>query len=202
MKLITGTRIDERRVRGLLVAAVLAGGLVGCTGTPFGSCEIRLVELTMPATWTFQGETVEDEWFNRLAETNLDPSTFHPIADALEDAGAARGRLSWILPAFDANPGFIGIRIQVPVRAGDRIPITGVTPVGGFALSSGRVEGAQVDVRAGDFTGTTAEGEIEVRATAPLRVGVDLTATDEGGRILTVRGVLSFRVFEDRVSCF
>ncbi|MGD8322546.1 MAG: hypothetical protein PVJ02_18990 [Gemmatimonadota bacterium] len=200
-----GSTRNEGPRHGLLwrhLAVLLALGLsTACNSFPFGNCSIRVIESTLPAVWSFEGDTMQVDWFDRLSETNLDPGTFTPIADAFASADKAVGSLSWLISAFDTIPGFIGVRMAVPVTTGDRIRIDGVAPVGGFGLSSGRIDGARVDVRMGDFRATGASGELEVLSVFPLTVRLTLTTSDEAGRTLTLRGDQTFRVFERESEC-
>ena len=182
--------------------AVIAGLIAACQGTPFGTCKVRTVELTMPATWSFAGQTMTSDWFTQLVEMQLDPALFHPIADAFANAGTGDGQMSWILPAFDTNGGMIGLRVPRPLQVGEVIPVGGVAPAGGFAVFAARGEGAWVDIRIDDFRATEAEGQLEVESVSPLSVRVDLSAIDESERMVTVAGVMAFRVFEQETSCF
>lgn len=193
-------RAGGRSARAVVTALAMAAVVSGCDTFPFGTCTVRVVELTMPADWGFRSDTTHAEWFTRLAETNLTPAEFAPIGDAFEAADEPTGSLSWILPAFDTVPGWVGVRMEVPVQPGDRIPIRGAAPVGGFDLRADRTSGAWVDVRLGDFRATEAEGEMEVLAVSPLRLRVRLTAGD-GSRTLRVQGTMAFRVFEKETEC-
>lgn len=192
-------------LRSLLRAGSLVGiaGLsAACQGGPFGTCEVRTVELTMPATWSFAGQTMTNDWFTHLVEMNLDPDRFHPIADAFANAGTGAGQMSWILPAFEVNGGMLGMQVHRPLQVGEVIPVHGVAPVGGFAVSDARAEGAWVDIRIDDFRATDAEGQLEVESVSPLSLRLDLSATDQSERLVTVAGVMAFRVFEQETSCF
>jgi hypothetical protein len=185
----------------LIAAAGLIGSLAGCRGFPFGTCSTRVIEMTMTAAWGFDGESANAEWLGALAETNLDPQSFRPIADAFENPTTLTGSLSWLLPAFDANPGALGVLTPLPLQPGARLTISGVTPIGGFVVGTQRLEAARVDVRAGDFLATHATGVIEVIGVSPLRLWIDLATEDGKGRTLALRGQIAFWVMDREVEC-
>ena len=162
-------------------------------------CTQEQLVVTWPITIT-RGTAVSTTLLTTTTtQTNIDRAQFDALKQALIDGGGSGSyNVTWTVPAFDVNGGYIALSHIAPIA-------TGVTQQVNLAFSGGgwgarAVSGAvapAISLRANNFVATSASGSINVLATAPLRLRIDITTTNAAGETIRVAGDAGF--FYDKV---
>ena len=186
--------------RTLALAALLP--LAGC-GTPFGTCISENVIASFPATVTSGGTAQPAEFAGRVNEGNLDPSTFRLVRRLTRDAGSEDTVLVFTLEGrAETQVAFVALAVRTPLREGEVLPVAGAFQGGGWGTGSLPAgEDVRASIRLGSAYAGTVSGTVEVLDASPLRLRLDLQAGEARETTLGIRGDVTFRHQDDRVSC-
>jgi hypothetical protein len=129
------------------------------------------------------------------------------IADASSTAVAQT--VIWMLE--EAAPtgviDFLAVEIPLPIQQGASIPVALAARMGGWGTMAAGPRPplpgtpAGVYVAKASFIATSAQGNLAVLDTSPLRLRMDVTFRSEDGRTVAVVGDVPFRVIDDREVC-
>lgn len=177
--------------------------LVGACGSPFGDCRLERVEVSLPATIERNAvpETVILE--GSVAVGNLSVPDFETIRAVLTgDVTSENAGVIWTVPMAGATQGWVSLAIDAPVSPGAILPVGSTYDGAGwglFDLPGGTKIAASV--RDGVFAATSVTGTVEVLGAMPLRLRLDLTATDASAATVRVRGDAAFAFVSEPSAC-
>jgi len=178
----------------LTLAAVV--GLQGCYALEAlgGRCEQEQLTVTFPVTITRGSTTTSTLLTTTLTPSNLDQTRFERLRQSLVDGiDTELFTVMWTVPAFDINGGMIAFTHSAPLSPGETQQVTGAFDGGGWgAESAARPILPAISVRAENFTATKASGSITVLNTAPIRLRIDVTTSNEAGETLRITGEAGF----------
>lgn len=184
----------------LLVA--LSFLLSGC-GSPFGDCRLERVEVSLPATIERVSGTETATLEGSVAVGNLSVPDFETIRAVLTgDVSAEDDGVVWTVPMAGTTDGWVSLAIDAPVAQGDILTVGSTFDGAGwgrFDLPSGTKIAASV--RDGSFIAMSVTGTAEMLGVMPLRLRLDLTATDASGVTLHVTGNATFAFFSEPAAC-
>ena len=196
-----GKRIWLRRSFTTATSAVLMMSLASCSTFEFltGRCDEEFIDVSWPATVERNGTTVTMQLSNRVSEGNVGTEVFNGLKETLITGGGPERLLravTWGVPAFSVNGGFIALSHTAPRSTGNAEPLEFAFDGGGWGLQSARptLEPA-ISVRVDDFVARSATGSITTVRGLPLTLRVDASVSDAGGESIRIRGdaVFSFR---------
>jgi hypothetical protein len=153
------------------------------------SCDPETVVVTIPTTIELDGQQSAIQFEGRVTQANIG-SAFLTVREFL--IGSAIGGAIWTTEAL--NPGspvdFAAFQLSGPLAPGEVIPVTTVLIAAGWGepLSPEPSFGAGAE----NFTPATVSGSFTVRGISPLRMGIDVTASDES-RNLRFQGEMTTR---------
>lgn len=174
--------------------------LFGC-GSDQGPCvESEYINLSTPLTVEYSAQTYVDSVGGRFdafsAEDEAGWQAFRHflLGDISQTAGGATWLMYDVLHSSTSHVGEIGIQLAGSFQPGEVVQVT-LAP---SSISNG-VLGSAPDGARGAYVaaGTVADGEwiasavsgtIEVLAVAPLRVRLDLLASNDPGQVMRIRG--------------
>lgn len=167
------------------------------------SCNVEYIELSWPVTIERGASSSNAVLFNRLSRSNVSIDQFDMLKRAfIAGENQTASAAVWSVSAFNVNGGYISLVHRVPLPAGETVPIVTAFEGGGWGTLTGRPSSsASAAVRAGTFTATTAKGTLLVLAASPLSLRVDLTATNQAGEDIRVRGDAAFSLRRETGSC-
>ena len=136
-------------------------------------------------------------------QTNIDRAQFDALKQALIDGSGTRSySVTWTVPAFEVNGGYIALSHLAPIATGETQAVNLAFSGGGWGARpvTGSVAPA-ISLRADNFVATSASGSINVLATAPLRLGIDITTTNAAGETIRVAGDAGFAYHKVQALC-
>lgn len=168
----------------------------GCVALEFlgGRCTQEQLVVTLPATLT-RGITTSTVLLTAtLTPSNVDKAQFDALRNALVDGSSTRYRVTWTLPAFDTNGGYVAFTHEMPVTNGQTIDIGATFTGGGWgaAAAVGTAPRPAIAVRAENFIATSASGSITVLDTSPVRFRIDVTTRNDAGETIRIAGEAGF----------
>jgi hypothetical protein len=125
------------------------------------------------------------------------------VADASTDAVAQT--MTWTLeqalPAGVVD--FLAVQMPLPVQQGASIPVTLVPRMGGWGAEApgARPAPAGIYIAKAGFVATSAEGNLLVLDTTPLRLRLNVAFRGEDGRTVAIAGDVPFQVQDDKDLC-
>jgi len=157
-------------------------------------CTQEQIVVTWHATITRGSSVTTPLLTTTLTQNNIDRTQFDALRQTLTaGGGAGTYNVTWTIPAFDVNGGYIALAHAAPLA-------NGVTQQVGVAFSGGGW-GAQpatavlppaIAVRAGNFVATSATGSITALATSPLLLRIDVTTANAAGETIRLAGDAGF----------
>jgi hypothetical protein len=193
-----------RSIRPFLGIAAIAS-VQGCATLELlgGTCTQEQIVVTWPVSITRDGTTTTPLLTYTLTPSNLDQTQFDRLRQALT-SGSASGlyNVVWGIPAFNVNGGYIAFTHAAPMTQGETQQVNTAFTGGGW--------GAQpitssfppaVAVRADNFTAASAMGSINVLASAPLRLRIDVTTANAAGETIRLAGEAGFTYQSVKALC-
>jgi len=167
----------------------------GCATIEFlgGNCPQDQLVVTWPATLT-RGSSVTNRLLTfTLTPTNVDKAQFELLRQALTGTPTVTYNVTWTVPAFDVNGGYIAFRHTAPMVNGETQQVEVAFAGGGWgATSTQQPLRPAISLRADNFEAAAATGSITAIGTAPLRLRIDVTTTNAPGETIRVSGNAGF----------
>jgi len=174
--------------------------LQGCLGASRAleaiapKCTQEQIVVTWPATITRGSSVTSPLLTTTLTQTNVDRSQFDALRQTLtEGGGGGTYNVTWTVPAFDVNGGYIALSHAAPLATGETQQVGVAFAGGGWGarLITAAVPPA-ISVRADNFVATFANGTITVIAASPLRLRIDITTANAAGETMRLTGDAGF----------
>lgn len=166
-------------------------------------CTQEQIVVTWPITIT-RGTAVTTTLLTRtLTQNNIARAQFDALRQTLVDGGGAGTyNVTWTIPAFDVNGGYISLSHAAPLTSGETQQVGVAFSGGGWGAQpvSGAVQPA-VAVRASNFVATAASGSITAIAATPLRLRIDITSTNAAGETIRLEGEAGFSYHKVQALC-
>jgi hypothetical protein len=161
--------------------------LAGCSTED--SCDVETVVVSLPATIDFEAQQSAVQFEGQVAHGNIgDP--FITVREFL--IGSGTGGAIWTTDARDAAAAvdFAAFQLSGPLAVGDVVPVTTVLQEVGWGEPASPAPSFTVGVQG--FTVGTVSGTFEVLGIGPLRLRIDVVASD-GSRDLRFQGEMTAR---------
>jgi hypothetical protein len=187
--------------RRLSLALTLA--LVACDSTE--PCQVETLQVRMPATVLRHGQSTTTELSQGLtAGQSSSIAAFEATRTFLTDASHYTGTISWEIGSGTINLA-LGLQLQGPRQPGEVLPLSpGVlADWGPLAPPNGAVAAAAVtaDNFAAMANDGTVTGTLEVLATAPLRLRLNLVATSAASEEIRIQGDMAAQHSGNSLGC-
>jgi hypothetical protein len=157
-------------------------------------CTQEQIVVTWPVTITRGTAVTSTLLTNTLTQTNIDRAQFDALRATLT-AGGPGGtyNVTWGIPAFETNGGYIALQHVAPIQAGETQQVGAVFSGGGWgAQPATSAVSPVVSLRASNFVATSATGSITSLGSAPLRLRIDITTVNQSGETIRVAGEAGF----------
>jgi hypothetical protein len=153
--------------------------------------DVPSVQVSMPATVQRSGQTITVRLFAEIVDEQSAPFLHQFFLEDISDGngvgalwsmqaqGQGAGVIEWLTVSLQGTSLQAGDVVQVSSIPGDAI-----TGVWGVPLA----EGGEVQVVGPGFTTASASGRIEVLGVGPLRLTLDIRATNAAGEEIAVQG--------------
>jgi hypothetical protein len=157
-------------------------------------CIQEQIVVTWPVTITRGSSVTSQLLTSTLTQTNIDRAQFDALRQALtEGGGAGAYNVIWSVSAFNVNGGYIALSHVAPPASGETQQIGGAFSGGGWgAQAVGRSVPPSVSVRADNFVATSATGSVTALASSPVRLRIDITASNAAGETMRLAGDAGF----------
>ena len=166
-------------------------------------CTQEQIVVTWPITMT-RGSAVTTTLLTRtLTQNNIARAQFDALRQTLVDGGGTGTyNVTWTIPAFDVNGGYISLSHSAPLTSGETQQVGVVFSGGGWEAQpvTGAVQPA-VAVRASNFVATAASGLLTAITGTPLRLAVDITTTNAAGETIRLGGEAGFSYHKVQALC-
>ena len=184
------TRRSPRYLTAML-AFLAQAAVTACSGN---CSDIATVQVSMPAMVQRSGQTAGVRLFGETVDEPENPLRQFFLGDISQDKngvgalwsmqprGQGVGVLDWLTVQLQGSSFQAGEVVQAVAIPGD--PIMGAW---GYALA----EGGGVQVLAPGFTTASASGTIQVLGVGPLRLRLDVLASDAKGETIAIQGDMS-----------
>lgn len=175
----------------LIAALAIVMGTQGCYALEAlgGRCTQEQLVVTWPITITRGTTTTSTLLTYTLTPSNVDQTQFNALRAALVDGSSTITNVTWTVPAFDTNGGYIAFAHATPFTVGESRPVSVAFQGGGWgAQTAGAGLPTAISLRADNFIATSATGTITALATAPLRLRIDVTTRNAAGETIRVTG--------------
>jgi hypothetical protein len=173
------------------VVAAAAVAASGC-GFPFGPCFSERIEVTLAGESNGAALQASDG----VSPGNI--SDFSTLRDFLIDGQSLPGRtVAWTVSLSD---GYLAVMMPGSVSANQTITLTAFRG-GGWGAPAGTGSVARVSWVDAGFEAATVTGILVVRAVAPLRVELTLTARDAANATRQLAATATFAYHRDRSVC-
>ena len=197
-------RIESLRT--VRIAALAATALLSpaCASVDFltGNCSTEFVRVTWPATITRGTTTTNVTLFGSVTPSNIDPTQFELLRDAVTGNRTALTTIVWTVPAFEVNGGYVALTHTLPLTSGESDGVNFAFDGGGWgAATASRDIPATIAVRADNFNATAATGTITAISTSPLRLRIDVTVRNASNQTMTLAGEAQFEYERVRSDC-
>ena len=177
--------------------------LLSACGSPFGECRLDRVEVSLPATIERGSGTETATLEGSVAVGNLGLPDFETVRAVLTgDVTSENDGVIWTVPMAGTTEGWVSLAIDAPVSPGDVLTIGSTFDGAGwgrFDLPGGTKIAASL--RDGAFTASSIAGTVEVLGVMPLRLRLDLTATDAADVTVRVTGDATFAFVREPAAC-
>lgn len=167
-----------------------------------GSCPQEQLVVTFPVTIT-RGASASSPLITRtMTDGMMGQSQFNTLRQLLVDGSNGSYNVTWTVPAFDTNGGYISFMHSMPMASGETQPVANVFAGGGWgAQPATPALPPAISVHADNFTATSASGSITALNTAPLRLRIDVTATNATGETIRITGDAGFAYQKVTTTC-
>lgn len=192
-----------RNVRTSLGPLLAMTALLSACGSPFGDCRLERVEVSFPATIERGSGTETATLVGSVAVGNLSVPDFETLRAVLTgDVTAENDGVIWTVPMAGTSEGWVSLAIDAPVSQGDVLPVGSAYDGAGWGLFDVPA-GTKIaaGVRDGSFIASSVTGTVEVLEVMPLRLRLDLTATDASSATLRVTGDAGFTFVSEPAAC-
>jgi len=194
--------------KAVLALSALAA-LQGCLGASLAleaiapKCTQEQIVLTWPITITRGSSVTSPLLTTTLTQTNIDRAQFDVLRQTLtEGGGSSTYNITWTMPAFDVNGGYIALSHAAPLATGETQQVGVAFAGGGWGAQPGAAPfPPSVSVRADNFVATSATGSITVLAASPLRLRIDITTTSAAGETMRLTGDAGFSYHKVQALC-
>jgi hypothetical protein len=176
--------------------------LLSACGSPFGECRTERVEVSFPATIERGSGTESMTLEGSVAVANLSVPDFETVRAVLTgDVSAETDGVIWTVP-MATTEGWVSLAIDAPVSPGDVLTVGSTYDGAGWGPFElpGETKIA-ASVRDGSFIASSVTGTVEVLGVMPLRLRLDLTATDASSATVHVTGDASFTFVREPAAC-
>lgn len=197
--MLTSARLYHSRTPLRCLAAFVVILSFASCGSENGPCvSFEYVNLSTPITVETSGQTSTDSVVGRLdATSSPDEAAWQAFRHfLLEDISQTGGGATWLmyepLHSVESPVGEIGIQLAGSFQPGDVVLVT-LAPSG---ISNGQVGPAPggargVYVATSQWIASSVSGTLEVVAVGPLRLRMDLLATNEPGQEVRIQGEMT-----------
>jgi len=177
--------------------------LLAACGSPFGDCSSERVEVSLPATIERNGVPENVTLGDAVAVGNVSVPDFATLRAVLTgDATSESAGVIWTVPLSGATQGWVSLAIDAPLSPGTTLTVGSTYDGAGwglFDLPAGTK--AAASVRDDSFAATSVTGTVEVLGVMPLRLRLDLTATDASNATVRVQGDAAFSFVSQPSPC-
>lgn len=166
-------------------------------------CLQEQIVVTWPMTTIRGGVTTSTLRTTTLTQNNIDRTQFDALRETLTGTGtSAMYNVTWSVPSFDVNGGYVAFTHTVPFSAGETRPVSAAFSGGGWGAqpTSTQIPTA-IALRADNFVATSSTGSIIALAAAPLRLKVDVTTASAAGETIRVTGEVGFSYHKVTALC-
>jgi len=188
-----------------VLALSALGAMQGCAWLESlaPTCTQEQIVVTWPATIT-RGSSVSTPLLTTtLTQSNVDRAQFDALRKALTSGGGVgTHNVTWTMPAFDVNGGYIALAHAAPLTTGETQQVNVAFQGGGWgAQPAAPAFPPAVAVRADNFVATSATGSITALASAPLRLQIDITTANAAGETIRLAGDAGFSYHSVKAIC-
>jgi len=166
-------------------------------------CTQEQIVVTWPITIT-RGSSVSSPLLTTtLTQSNIDRAQFDVLRQVLtEGGGTATYNVTWTVPAFDVNGGYIAFTHAAPLASGETQQVGVAFSGGGWGAHPATAAfPPAVSVRADNFVATSATGSITALAGSPLRLRIDITTANAAGETIRLTGDAGFSYHKVQALC-
>ena len=184
-------------MRGVLALPIL---LAAC-GAPLGDCSAERVEVALPATIDRNGVPESVALEGAVSVGNVSVPDFETIRAVLTgDVAAETAGVIWTVPVGAA--GWVSLAVDAPLAPGATHPVGSTYDGAGWGLYD-LPAGTKIaaSVRDGAFAASSVSGTVEVLGVTPLRLRLDLDATDGAAQTVHVEGDATFGFVSEPAAC-
>ena len=197
----------RRMTRGIALAALI-GALPWIDGCHV--CRSRQVTGRLTGQITVAGQSTPLTLSGGASEASIG-TQYDLLARVISDAStpAVAQTVTWTLEQGLPTGllDFVAVQMPLPVQQGASIPVTLVGRMGGWGAEApgprpplpGTAAGIYI-AKAG-YVATSAEGNLLVLGTAPLRLRINVAFRGEDGRTVALAGDVPFQVNDDKDLC-
>ena len=194
--------------KSVLALSALAA-LQGCLGAALAleaiapKCTQEQIVVTWPITITRGSSVTSPLLTTTLTQTNIDRAQFDVLRQTLtEGGGSSTYNVTWTIPAFDVNGGYIALSHAAPLATGEPQQVGVAFAGGGWGAQPATAPfPPAVSIRADNFVATSATGSITVLAASPLRLRIDITTTNAAGETMRLTGDAGFSYHKVQALC-
>jgi hypothetical protein len=172
-------------------------------------CRRRQVTASFTGAIAVEGQSTQTSLSGGASESTIG-TQYDRLARVVSDASTAgvAQTVIWTLePGGTGVVDFLAVQMPLPVQRGASMSVVlaarmggwGTTPVGPREPLPGTP--ADVYLAKAGFVATSADGNLLVLDTSPLRLRIDVAFHAEDGRTVTVAGEVPFRVIDERDVC-
>lgn len=199
-KCLTGMRFRQA-VLGLSALTAMQGCVTLESLGP--SCTQEQLVVTWPVTITRGTSVTTPLLTTTLTQSNIDRAQFDALRQVLTaGGGTSTNNVTWTIPAFDVNGGYIALAHAAPLATGETQQVGVAFSGGGWGAQSATAAlPPAVAVRASNFIATSATGSITALATSPLRLRIDITTANAGGETIHLAGDAGFSYHKVEALC-
>ena len=192
----------------ILALSALAA-VQGCLGSALAleaiapKCTQEQIVVTWPITITRGSSVTSPLLTTTLTQTNIDRAQFDALRQTLtEGGGSSPYNVTWTMPAFNVNGGYIAFTHAAPLATGESQQVSVAFSGGGWgARPATPAFPPAVSVRADNFVATSASGSITALATSPLRLRIDITTANAAGETIRLTGDAGFSYSKVQALC-
>lgn len=175
--------------------------LLTACGSIFGDCRSERIEISLPATIEQNGAQQNVTLGDAVSVGNLSVNDFEILRAVLTGHVASQDQgVIWTVPL--GADGWVSLAIDPPISAGTTLTVGSTYDGAGWGLYSlPGVSKVAASVHDGAFAATSVTGTVEVLGVEPLRLRLDLDATDAASTEVRVQGDATFTFISEPAAC-
>jgi hypothetical protein len=196
--------LTTMRFKQAVLALSAVSAMQGCvTLESLGpSCMQEQLIVTWPVTITRGASATSPLLTTTLTPSNVDRAQFDALRQVLVEGTATAHNVTWTIPAFDVNGGYIALSHAAPLASGETQQVSAAFEGGGWgAQPTTAAAPPAVAVRANNFIATSATGSITALASSPLRLHIDITTANANGETIRLTGDVGFHYDKVKALC-